>query len=422
METTQKPPFRVINGFHGWNATSYENVKGKDWQISTMKTNNGKISSIAIQGEKHENGFTFEVFGGKRINLLSTTGKATEKAIREQHAKALIMFDEHPEVKEAIQAYEIKEGQILFLNGYGQDEHSHERKAVYKIEKTSFGVNYHCVNLENLSLTIQTHVKDIKDKFGIGTYYKEGDIIDLETLNNAVLDAKEKELKLNRLKLSEKLLNEGATAAKIEEGKKLVSIPSGAVAIIIGEFKEDESDSMTDYYGHQTVKTVYLAFSTHKKDLFPELRKAALNCPETKFLYDSPANFEHREKYSMGAGYYLGERRNSGWEVRKGWLDLTQEGAKERLYIAAAEGRYFANTPLVEEKETEVKTEGINLFIQEYSEKAGVIYGETKAIKDILKSAGCRFNMHLKINGQTVAGWVFPLSKIEEIKKITGFN
>jgi precorrin-6B methylase 2 len=53
--------------------------------------------------------------------------------------------------------------------------------------------------------------------------------------------------------------------------------------------------------------------------LFPELRKAARNFPETESLADAPADAEHREKYSMGGGYYLklGGRHWSGWRVEK---------------------------------------------------------------------------------------------------------
>jgi hypothetical protein len=48
------------------------------------------------------------------------------------------------------------------------------------------------------------------------------------------------------------------------------------------QYEEDESDLMSDYHGSQTVKTVYLAFSSHLRDLFPELRKASANFEETK--------------------------------------------------------------------------------------------------------------------------------------------
>lgn len=96
-------------------------------------------------------------------------------------------------------------------------------------------------------------------------------------------------------------------------------IPAGAKAVIIAEYHEDASDSMTDYFAHKTARVVILAFSTHTRDLFPELRKAALNHPDCAHLHGAPESAEHREKYSMGAGFYLknGGRHWTGWSVRK---------------------------------------------------------------------------------------------------------
>lgn len=90
--------------------------------------------------------------------------------------------------------------------------------------------------------------------------------------------------------------------------------PQWAKAVIVAELQKDESDSMTDYFASKTVKTLVLAWSKHTRDLFPEMRKAAKRAPilPTEWV-------EHREKYSMGKGYYLGEGRSSysGWHIRK---------------------------------------------------------------------------------------------------------
>lgn len=96
-------------------------------------------------------------------------------------------------------------------------------------------------------------------------------------------------------------------------------MPIGAKAVIIAELIEDQSDSMTDYFGSKTVQTVILGFSRHTRDLFPELRKAALNFAQTADLFDAPASAEHREKYSMGGGFYLKTawRYSNGWRISK---------------------------------------------------------------------------------------------------------
>lgn len=96
-------------------------------------------------------------------------------------------------------------------------------------------------------------------------------------------------------------------------------VPAGAKSVIVAELVSDRSESQTDYWGSVTTRTVILGFSTHTRDLFPELRKAALNLPETADLFDAPEAAEHREKYSMGAGYYLkqGGRDSDGWKIHK---------------------------------------------------------------------------------------------------------
>lgn len=101
--------------------------------------------------------------------------------------------------------------------------------------------------------------------------------------------------------------------------------PAWAKAAIVAELYQDDSDSMTDYFNHKTLRTVVIGWSRHTRDLFPELRKAAATFPETADLADAPESAEHREKYSMGAGFYLkrGWRDSSGWCVKKrslGWL------------------------------------------------------------------------------------------------------
>lgn len=110
-----------------------------------------------------------------------------------------------------------------------------------------------------------------------------------------------------------------ASAFKIEAARKM---PAWAKAVIVAELIEDDSDSQSDYFGSKTRRTVIIGFSKHTRDLFPELRKAALNFADTADMFDAPESAEHREKYSMGGGFYLkaGYRHSSGWRVSKSTL------------------------------------------------------------------------------------------------------
>ena len=425
MKSTENT--RIYKSFNnGWIAETTEQKGGKDWQITTMKRFNGKITSCAQAG-KAGNGeevrtFSFALFGGdKNVTLISETGKSTEKAIREQHTKALILFDENKEIQEiaAKEVYQIQEGQVIWFIGQGMNSEYDSRAVVYLIEKGRYGTYYHTVNLKTLKLSRVERIRDIEEKFGIGYYYKKGDVIGEDQLNDLVISAKELEAKESRKNEAEMLLNTAARQAKIEEGRNLVNIPKDAESIIVANLKQNESDPMTDYYGCSTIKTVYLAFSSHKRNLFPEMRKAAKNCPETAFLADVPKEWEEKQNYSGGAGYFLGENRYSGWNISKiSYIDLASEAEKEKLYKAAAEGRYFAN--IQEEKAEARQAEEVagDINILEYSEKAIVVFGDTKPIKDTLKGLGGRFNFRLTHpkTGNKLAGWIFSKAKTQEVK------
>ncbi len=152
--------------------------------------------------------------------------------------------------------------------------------------------------------------------------------------------------------------NEQASAERkrlVEIGRELFKkhIPESVKALIIAEHEIDDSDVMTDYFNTKTVETVILGWSKHGRDIFSEMRKYAHKIPETEHLAIAPKyndngkekteenkewwhpKDEHREKYSMGAGYYLKSksRYSTGWKISKyskfnGW--------SEYLYVALA--------------------------------------------------------------------------------------
>lgn len=54
-----------------------------------------------------------------------------------------------------------------------------------------------------------------------------------------------------------------------------------------------------------------------------------------------------------------------------------------------------------------------NLRLIDYSDKAFAVIGDTKPIKDQLKSLGGRFNMYLTCG----AGWIYPKTKAYTVRK-----
>lgn len=71
-----------------------------------------------------------------------------------------------------------------------------------------------------------------------------------------------------------------------------------------------------------------------------------------------------------------------------------------------------ATAPEIESNTEILEVPAGKIQIIDYSEKALAVIGETKPIKDKLKEMGGRFNFRLSCG----AGWIFPKSKLEELK------
>lgn len=410
---------KITNSLRGWEGRTSTAETGEGWEIVTMKRSSGLISSTAQKVTFLPNGcMTYSLFSDKRINLLSEKAKATESKIKELHAKALILFDAHPEAVEVNEAepYKIEIGQRVFLDGYGKGQRD-GNAIIYRIDSTDWGINYFTVDIDTLELSTVSHIRDYKQKFGIGTYYNEGDKFkgSIDELNNFVIEAKEKEVKENERLQSSKILEAQLRAGKIEEGKKLVTIPTDAKTVIVADMYQNNSDSMTDYFNTSVAFFVVLAFSSNERNNMQELRKACLNFEETK-VFANNSEFEHTGGHSYLPNYYIGSSDWSGWKVNKNkyTINLETEAGRELVYIAAAEGRYFVPNVAEPEKKPIESLKIGSIEIVDYSEKAIAVIGYTKSIKDQLKELGGRFNFRLSCG----AGWIFQKSKQTEIEKL----
>lgn len=141
--------------------------------------------------------------------------------------------------------------------------------------------------------------------------------------------AKVKQAETRRAVVAERDAYQAATAKAKDDLQRIA--PPWAVSAIVAELHEDTSDAMTDYFNHRVARSVVIGWSKHNRDLFAEMRKAAATFPATADLADAPAGAEHREKYSMGAGFYLkkGWRDSDGWSVSKKRLDCLGHGGLE---------------------------------------------------------------------------------------------
>lgn len=412
---------QVKNSFHGWKAETLTEVNGIQWEITTMKRYNGFLTSTAQKVNVISEDILEFSFGDTNIKLISEKVRVIEKAVKEQHAKALILFDENEQVKtegEKADKNIIEIGQRVFVDSLTSNEYTGNR-IIYDIEVTKWGTYYKTVDTKTFELGTAQHVRPYSEKFGIGTYFNPGDVFkgSLDELNNIVIEAKQKEKKEQERRESEQLLREQVRNGKIEEGKKLVSIPEGAKAVIVAEMYEDDSDSMTDYFSTSVKETIILAFSFSTKNNMNELKKACLNFEQTKEFAQGGKELEHTTGHSYLPDYYLGSERWFGWKVNKSKyrINLTTEEGRNELYIAATEGRYFVpkeDPKTTQENKEKVSFSGVEIL--EYSEKAIAVIGDTKPIKDQLKELGGKFNFRLSCG----AGWIFSKTKRSDLENL----
>lgn len=423
---------QIYKGRDGWEAQSMSrtDASGKAWQINTHKISGG-IKCYAIQGEDNGSTFSYMMMGGKRLELGKVEGMCNEKKVRELHAVGLIKFEEEmSKTTEGTKpAYILGIGHKIFTWHMGRCR----ERVIFEIIRPG---KFKSVLIDKTGFEYDEHVRPYTEKFGIGVYYNEGEIMPAEELETLLQEARSAETSRNEAAQAAAIEAANYKAKALAEGAKIIAeIPKNAVCVIVAEKRVNESDLQSDYHAHSTEEVVYLAFSTHKRDLFAEMRKAAENSPieeinkyatapttnrngqpqtEENKDYWHPAD-EHREKYSMGEGYYLGDSAYSGWIIKK--TNLSQNAndygvTLEKLQIAAAENRYFVKE--ADEATAEpVEVPAGKVQIIDYSEKAIAVIGDTKPIKDTLKALGGRFNFRLSCG----AGWIFPKTKLEEIKK-----
>ncbi|MDF9829806.1 fusion protein [Parabacteroides sp. PF5-6] len=318
------------------------------------------------------------------------------------------------EIDRAKQVVEVN--QIIQMEGYHYD-----RYVVYDIRKNDWGIAYKLINLRTKEFFTADIIRPLSEKFGIGYYY--------DSENPQFMDAFEVLILQQEAEYKKKAEQDEAEKEKVrveqvrEIGRKRFAeiFPEDALGVIVARLKQDDSDRMTDYYAHSTQQTVIIGFSKHKRDLFSEMRKHAPNLEETAYLSEFNEDYEHREKYSMGDGYYLGESKYSGWIIEKVPVYNRERTIEDFAYTAGNEENIRIGKPNTPpNKPTEESNSGCTLV--EYSAKAVAVFGETRAIKDELKAMGGRFNSRLTFNGKKLAGWIFPKSQEQRLAYYFGLD
>ena len=293
---------------------------------------------------------------------------------------------------------------------------------MHDITKNQWGIAYKLINLRTKEFFTADIIRPLKEKFGIGYYY--------DSENPEFMDSFEVAILLQEAEQQKKAENAEAEQERkrVEEvreiGRKrfMKIFPEDTQAVIVARLRQNESDSYTDYYSYSTQRTVIIGFSKHKRDLFSEMRKHASNFEGTAYLAEFNEDYEHREKYSMGDGYYLGKSKYSGWIIEKEPVYNRERTIEDFAYTAGNEDNIHLSKPNTTPPSNNSETGKHACTLVEYSAKAVAVFGETRAIKDELKAMGGRFNSRLTFNGKKLAGWIFSKSQEQRLACYFGLD
>lgn len=311
----------------------------------------------------------------------------------------------------------VEVNQIVQMEGY-----SYNKYVVHKIVHNQFGYYYHLINLKTLDFYQSEIIKPLSQKFGIGMYYDDKNVEFMTDGEVAELYAKAK-AKEDAEREAERKEDERREEVRVVGREWLrKNLPTDAKAIIVGRLKQDESDSQTDYFASSTTRSVILGFSKHKRDIFSEMRKHASNFEETAHLAEYNEDYEHREKYSMGDGYYLGESKYHGWIIEKEPIYNREQFIEDYAYTAGQAENICIKTQQTTSPTVVIHAETLHFEIVGYSEKAIALFGDTKAIKDLLSAMGGKFNPRLTCGDNKKAGWIFSRAKRSELEGVLNLN
>ncbi len=314
----------------------------------------------------------------------------------------------------------VEVNQVIQMEGYSYDKY-----VVYDTYKNDWGYYYKVINIRTKVFQTVDLIRPLREKFGIGYYYDDENPTFMDTFEVALL--RQEAEALTKAKKEE----EDKERIRVEQmkaiGRKRFTevFPEDAKAVIVALLKQDDSDIQTDYFASSTKRTVILGFSTHTRDIFSEMRKYASNFGETVYLTEKYEKYEHREKYSMGSGYYLGESKYHGWIIKKIPVYDRNRTIEDFSYTAGNEDNMHIKQVIEEAKNTPVTEQDLitgNYTLIEYSEKSVAVFGDTKQIKDQLHTLGGKFNKYLKYMGKVTPGWIFPKSKEEQLSYLFGLN
>ena len=244
--------------------------------------------------------------------------------------------------------------------------------------------------------SLDEYCRPISEKIGIGFYYDlNAPRATDEEINQAIERANQFLKEVEEEKKREEEKRRQAREEVIKKYDKIFDRPSekyGTDAVLVA--KHIRQDLATEFPGQK--------FSVRKTD-YSTIHVEWKDGPTREEVEQIAGKHERnctRDRWNDD----LWDHNDTAFTSVFGGVDYIfydRETAPENTNVSL----YTKPEPKQSEPAKAIKTKGIQLI--NYSEKAIAIIGDTRAIKDILKTLGGRFNAHLTCG----AGWIFSKAK-----------
>ena len=215
--------------------------------LTTRKYSSGLILSQAMEHTATEDGALICDIMGCRQKVFAKvkTARVTAAKIQEVHTAAMQLFEKWlQELADAEPVYKVEPGQIVTANTRYADDG--KRYALVTVEM----LNCKCVALDGSGFNYFARPHNEKDgRQGIGIYYREGEKVSPEELQELIRKAEAAEAAQAQEEARQAQEADQAKAQAIARGREIVpSIPKWAKRAIVANYIEDESDPQSDYY------------------------------------------------------------------------------------------------------------------------------------------------------------------------------
>ena len=165
--------------------------------------------------------------------------------------------------------HRLERGQVVM--GIDGPSHEYDGVVLERVENGKWGTSCRILWIDDLRVSRHQFIKPITERFGIGVYFYPGRLMPEEKIAELEKRFLEKERAEAIEAEKRRIENERLAVIGKEHFADAIKKHGKPVALILAVEHEDVSDLQTDYFDYRTVRTVVLAFSKHKRNLFPAI-------------------------------------------------------------------------------------------------------------------------------------------------------